>query len=114
MNKNEQGIINCQELYINKLTVNERKRQKKESQELHEKLNKLGIKVQLKGINNKNNESIIAIPDNKFILVSMENGLNFMISDDRDGNCIDYYYDTDNQMINDYFEMNLAIQQTLF
>ena len=110
----DNGILSCQSTYKNQLTIKERKTQKKVAQELHKKLNKIGIPVQLKGINNDRNESVIAIKNqNNFILVSMECGLNFMISEDREGNCIEFYYDTENHMINDYFEQNMA-QQKLF
>jgi hypothetical protein len=70
--------------------------QKKVSQQLHKKLNALGIKAQLKGLVNERLHAVIGLPQDLWLLIDMD-GLNpeFYISEDRDGFSYLYWYDSD-------------------
>ena len=72
--------------------------QKKISQQLHKKLNALGIKAQLKGLVNERLHAVIGLPQGLWLLIDMD-GLNpeFYISEDRDGFSYLYWYDSDSK-----------------
>lgn len=69
--------------------------QRKISQQLHKKLNELGIKVQLKGCVNERLHAVIGLPKDLWLLIDMD-GLDpeFYISEDRDGYSYLYWYDS--------------------
>lgn len=100
----EEGILAAQDTYLVKLTVTERLLQRKKAQELHKRLNKLGIKVQLKGANNDRNQSVIELSDDWLLVVVENNKLFYHICEDREGNCIKYYYDNEAQLIEELAE----------
>lgn len=59
---------------VHRLTLKERKLQKKTAQKLHKTLNKKGIKVQLKGDNDEYNRSIIQLPEKLWLFVGIDKG----------------------------------------
>jgi len=95
----DQEWENIQDTYRVKLTQEQRKIQRKESQHLHKTFNKLGVKVQLKPSNNDKNQAVIKLPNELWLMVVMENGLCYHICEDRDGSCINYYYDDGRMLI---------------
>lgn len=92
-------VDDVQYTYSKKLTKIQRAIQRKKAQELHKRLNRSGVKVQLKGANNDNNQSTIQLPNGLWLLVTMEPDLCYYISEDREGNCELYYYEDDEQLI---------------
>ncbi len=101
----EEGIISAQDTYSVKLTVIERTKQRKKAQELHKKLNYMGIRVQLKGANNDRNQSVLQLIEGGWLLVVVENNkLFYHICEDREGNCIKHYYEDEEQLIKELKE----------
>lgn len=97
----EQEWNEIQETYQFKLTQGERQQQKKEATRLHYALNKMGIKAQFKPTNNDLNQAVIELPKNLWLMVVMENGLCYHICEDREGMCVNFYYEDSGQLMSE-------------
>ena len=84
----------------------ERAIQRKKSQQLHKKLNGLGIKAQLKGPVNERLHAVIGLPKDLWLLIDMD-GLEpeFYISEDRDGFSYLYWYDVEDLLLDEIIEV---------
>ncbi|MFC1828060.1 hypothetical protein ACFL0O_00425 [Thermodesulfobacteriota bacterium] len=78
----------------------ERKVQRKIAQMMHKTINSMSIKVQLKGAVNDNLQSVIQLPKGLWLLIDMDLiEPEFIISEDRQGYCILYFYDNDKALL---------------
>ena len=83
-----------------RIRSSERRAQKKIAQRMHKTLNSIGIKAQLKGAVNDRLQSVIELPKGLWLLIDMD-GLEpeFMVCEDRYGDCILYFYDNDEMLL---------------
>jgi len=78
----------------------ERKVQRKIAQRMHKTINSMGIKAQLKGAVNDRLQSVIQLPEELWLLIDMDLiEPEFIISEDRQGDCILYFYDNNEALL---------------
>jgi hypothetical protein len=71
-----------------------RKIQKKIAQRMHKIINSIGIKAQLKGAVNDRLQSVIQLPKGLWLLIDMDAvEPEYLVCEDREGDCILYFYD---------------------
>ena len=83
-----------------RIQSHERKVQKKIAQKMHKAINSMGISAQLKGPVNDKLQSVVQLPRGFWLLVDMDMlEPEFIISDDRQGNCTLLFYDNNEELL---------------
>lgn len=78
-----------------------RKEQKRISARLHKSLNSMGVKAQRKGLTNEMGDEVIALPNEWWLIIRYQSGLEFLIGKDRSGGSFDVFYDDEQQLLDE-------------